>query len=81
MAKDPARLAKAWVRGFAKGYAHQVAFEDVPTAELRRRLFEVLKSARTGLEGAPNVTDPAQRAAYLRDALERIEAQAGGQEE
>jgi hypothetical protein len=81
MAKDPGRLARAWVRGFAKGYAHQVAFEDVPTAELRRRLFEVLKSARTGLDGAPSVTDPTQQAAYLRDALARIFALAAGQEE
>jgi hypothetical protein len=81
MAKDPARLARAFVRGFAKGYAHQVAFEDVPAAELRRRLFEVLRSARTGLEGAPRVADPAQRAAYLQDALERIAALAAGQEE
>jgi hypothetical protein len=77
----PTRLARAFVRGFARGYAHQPAFGDVPTAELRRRLFEICKSARTGLDGADQVSDPARRAAYLRDALERILQVGTGQEE
>jgi hypothetical protein len=81
VAKEANRLAKAFVRGFARGYAHQVAFKDVPDAEVRRRLFEVLKTARTGLEGAPGVADPARRADYLRDALERIVALSLGHEE
>ena len=77
----PSRLARAFVRGFARGYAHQPAFGDVPTAELRRRLFEVAKTARTGLDGADQIPDPARRAAYLHDALVRILAVCTGTEE
>jgi hypothetical protein len=77
----PTRLARAFVRGFARGYAHQPAFGDVPTAELRRRLFEICKSARTGLDGADQIADPQRRAAYLRDALERILQVGTGAEE
>jgi hypothetical protein len=77
----PTRLARAFVRGFARGYAHQEAFSNVSTAELRRRLFEICKSARTGLDGSDQIADPARRAAYLRDALERILQVGTGAEE
>ncbi len=80
MSKEASKLAKAFVRGFAKGYAPQAAFEDVPPHDLRQRLMLVCKTARTGLDGAPNIADPARRAEYLASALERILGVAWGDE-
>jgi hypothetical protein len=80
MPRDLNRLAKAFVRGAAKSYAAQSALQNVPPDVLRERVFRIARAGRAGLDTSATISDPARRAEYLRDLLERIQAIALGDE-